>query len=166
MSLGPSVVIGTLDQARQRFASGAPLVEAFVAETGIRPDEARSQLAKLGLGAEHVRRPTAQLSPGERTRAVLAAFALVGVNLLVLDEPSNHLDLPGIEQLEAALATYEGTLILVSHDRRMLEAVHLTRRITLDQGRIATDAPARPLSPVRIAARPRPPRRARRWAGT
>ncbi len=141
VSLGPSVVIGTLDQARQRFSSGAPLVEAFVAETRIRPDEARSQLAKLGLGAEHVRRPTLQLSPGERTRAVLAAFALVGVNLLVLDEPSNHLDLPAIEQLEAALATYEGTLVLVSHDRRMLEAVHLTRRVELADGRMVADTP-------------------------
>ena len=72
---------------------------------GVRPDEARAQLAKLGLGAEHVRRPTERLSPGERTRAVLAAFALVGVNLLVLDEPTNHLDLPAIEQLEPALDT-------------------------------------------------------------
>ena len=140
-SLGPSVVVGTLDQARERFSSGASLVDAFGAETGVSVEEARSQLAKLGLGAEHVRRPTAQLSPGERTRAVLAAFALVGVNLLVLDEPSNHLDLPAIEQLEAALATYEATLVLVSHDRRMLEAVTLTRRIRLDSGRVVEDVP-------------------------
>ncbi len=140
-ALGPSVVVGTLDQARRRFASEDPLLDAFVAETGIAAAEARSQLAKLGLGAEHVRRPTERLSPGERTRAVLAAFALVGVNLLVLDEPSNHLDLPAIEQLEAALAGYPGTLVLVSHDRRMLEAVALTRRIELAAGRVVSDTP-------------------------
>ena len=140
--LGPSVVVGTLDQARRRFASGEPLLEAFVAETGITATEARSQLAKLGLGAHHVARHTDQLSPGERTRAVLAAFALVGVNLLVLDEPTNHLDLPAIEQLEAALASYRGTLLLVTHDRRLLEHVEITRRIALADGRIVADDPS------------------------
>ncbi|GAB3857456.1 hypothetical protein GCM10029963_55520 [Micromonospora andamanensis] len=59
-----------------------------------------------------------------------------GVNLLVLDEPTNHLDLPAIEQLESALASYQGTLLLVTHDRRMLEAVRLDRRLRVDAGRI------------------------------
>ena len=63
------------------------------------------------------------LSPGERTRAALALLQARGVNLLVLDEPTNHLDLPAIEQLEDALATYPGTFLLVTHDRRMLESV-------------------------------------------
>jgi len=139
-ALGPSVVVGVLDQHRGRFGGDDTLLAAFVAETGVSPTEARSQLAKLGLGADHVARPTARLSPGERTRAVLAAFALVGVNLLVLDEPTNHLDLPAIEQLEAALAGYPGTLLLVTHDRRLLEAVTLTRRIELADGRVVADA--------------------------
>jgi len=139
--LGPSVVVGTLDQRRRRFAGTDALLDAFVAETGVSPTEARSQLAKLGLGAEHVARPTAALSPGERTRAVLAAFALAGVNLLVLDEPTNHLDLPAIEQLEQALAAYPGTLLLVTHDRRLLEAVTLTRRVELADGRVVADEP-------------------------
>ena len=65
-------------------------------------------------------RPAATLSPGERTRAALALLQARGVNLLVLDEPTNHLDLPAIEQLESALASYPGTLLLVTHDRRML----------------------------------------------
>ena len=76
-------------------------------------------------------RPQPSLSPGERTRAELAAFAASGVNLLVLDEPTNHLDLPAIEQLESALDAYGGTLVLVSHDRRLLEEVRVTRTITL-----------------------------------
>ncbi len=68
-------------------------------------------------------RPRSSLSPGERTRAELAAFAARGVNFLVLDEPTNHLDLPAIEQLESALQEDGGTLLLVSHDRRLLETV-------------------------------------------
>ena len=117
------------------------LLEAFCAETGVLPNEARSTLAKLGLGAEAVFRPVTQLSPGERTRAVLAAFQAQGVNLLVLDEPTNHLDLPAIEQLEAALESFDGTVLLVSHDRAFLEAVRLTRRIEVADGRIVSDQP-------------------------
>ncbi|WP_436796229.1 ABC-F family ATP-binding cassette domain-containing protein [Actinospongicola halichondriae] len=137
--LGPSVVVGTLDQARRRFATDESLIDAFVAETGVMANDARSQLAKLGLGPDHIGRSTDRLSPGERTRAVLAAFALVGVNLLVLDEPTNHLDLPAIEQLEAALDGYPGTLVLVTHDRQLLEAVTLTRTIELSDGRVVGD---------------------------
>ncbi|MEV4328483.1 ABC transporter ATP-binding protein, partial [Microbispora rosea] len=88
------------------------------------------------LRADHVLRPAATLSPGERTRAALALLQARGVNLLVLDEPTNHLDLPAIEQLESALASYTGTLLLVTHDRRMLKAVHTTRRIVVEAGRI------------------------------
>ena len=84
----------------------------------------------------HVRRPAATLSPGERTRAALALLQSRGVNLLVLDEPTNHLDLPAIEQLESALAAYAGTLLLVTHDRRMLEAVETTRRLEVSDGTV------------------------------
>lgn len=59
-----------------------------------------------------------------------------GVNLLVLDEPTNHLDLPAIEQLESALDAYEGTLLLVTHDRRMLDAVQVTRRLEVADGKV------------------------------
>ena len=78
----------------------------------------------------------ATLSPGERTRAALALLQARGVNLLVLDEPTNHLDLPAIEQLEAALDGLPGTLLLVTHDRRMLDAVRLTRRWQVDAGTV------------------------------
>jgi ATPase subunit of ABC transporter with duplicated ATPase domains len=71
------------------------------------------------------------LSPGERTRGELAAQTAIGANCLVLDEPTNHLDLLAIEELERALAAYEGTLLLVSHDRRFLERVGITRTLTL-----------------------------------
>jgi ATPase subunit of ABC transporter with duplicated ATPase domains len=66
----------------------------------------------------------------------LALLQARGVNLLVLDEPANHLDLPAIEQLEGALETYPGTFLLVTHDRRMLEAVAVTRRIAVAGGHV------------------------------
>jgi ATPase subunit of ABC transporter with duplicated ATPase domains len=130
--IGPSVVVGELSQDRRVLSDDSSSVaDAFMAATGLLVAPARSQLAKFGLGAETVLRPPASLSPGERTRAELAAFAARGVNFLVLDEPTNHLDLPAIEQLESALESYEGTLLLVSHDRRLLDAVTVTRRIEL-----------------------------------
>jgi len=129
--LGPGVVVGELDQARAAFMGAGPLVDAFVSASGALPREARSLLAKFGLTAEHVARPALRLSPGERTRAVLALLMARQVNCLVLDEPTNHLDLPAIEQLEGALERYAGTVILVTHDRALLEHVTLTRTIEL-----------------------------------
>jgi ATPase subunit of ABC transporter with duplicated ATPase domains len=136
-SLGPGVQVGEVDQARALFRGEETLLDAFRAPApDLEPAEIRTLLAKFGLKAAHVLRPAATLSPGERTRAALALLQARGVNLLVLDEPTNHLDLPAIEQLESALASYQGTLLLVTHDRRMLDAVHTTRRIEVDGGRI------------------------------
>ncbi|SFO90571.1 ATPase components of ABC transporters with duplicated ATPase domains [Geodermatophilus dictyosporus] len=136
-SLGPSVRLGEVDQARGLFVGERRLLEAFAAEVPDWPTaEVRTLLAKFGLTAEHVLRPAGSLSPGERTRAALALLQARGVNVLVLDEPTNHLDLPAIEQLESALAAYPGTLLLVTHDRRMLEAVATTRRLAVDRGRV------------------------------
>ena len=136
-SLGPGVKIGEVDQARSLFTGDLPLLEAFGAHVpDLLPADNRTLLAKFGLRAEHVLRPAASLSPGERTRAALALLQARGVNLLVLDEPTNHLDLPAIEQLESALANYPGTFLLVTHDRRMLEAVTVNRRFAVARGQV------------------------------
>ena len=136
-SLGPSVRIGEIDQARGRFFGPEQLLDAFSAEVPDWPTaEVRTLLAQFGLVADHVLRPAETLAPGERTRAALALLQARGINVLVLDEPTNHLDLPAIEQLEEALAAYSGTLLLVTHDRRMLEAVHTTRRLHVADGRV------------------------------
>ncbi|MGW1074690.1 ABC-F family ATP-binding cassette domain-containing protein [Streptomyces sp. NPDC002537] len=136
-ALGPGVVVGEVDQARALFFGAEALLAAFEAAVPeLEPADVRTLLAKFGLKADHVLRPAATLSPGERTRAALALLQARGVNLLVLDEPTNHLDLPAIEQLESALASYDGTLLLVTHDRRMLDAVHTTRRIEVEGGRL------------------------------
>ena len=135
--LGPGVVVGEVDQARGLFLGDEPLMAAFGAAVPQLPDaEVRTLLAKFGLRAAHVLRPAGTLSPGERTRAALALLQARGVNLLVLDEPTNHLDLAAIEQLEAALAGYPGTLLLVTHDRRMLQAVQTTRHIDVTGGSV------------------------------
>ena len=137
--LGPGVIVGELDQARGAFAGPDSLLPRFEAASGLVQNEARALLAKFGLGADHVTRPADSLSPGERTRASLALLSARGVNFLVLDEPTNHLDLPAIEQLEQALADFAGTVLLVTHDRALLDAVTLTRRVELADGRIVSD---------------------------
>ena len=133
-SLGASVIVGEIEQARSALLGDESLLEAFIASTGLSIADARTLLAKFGLGAEHVHRGAATLSPGERTRASLALLMANGANLLVLDEPTNHLDLPAIEQLEQALDTFAGTVILVTHDRDLLDRVRLTRTIDVDRG--------------------------------
>jgi ATPase subunit of ABC transporter with duplicated ATPase domains len=140
-ALGPGVVVGEVEQARGAFAGDGAFLDAFRRELpDLAPADVRTLLAKFGLRADHVDRTTASLSPGERTRAALALLQARGVNLLVLDEPTNHLDLPAIEQLESALAGYEGTLLLVTHDRRMLEAVSVDRRLLVDDGQVTEQA--------------------------
>ncbi|MEU1206717.1 ABC-F family ATP-binding cassette domain-containing protein [Nocardia sp. NPDC005825] len=134
-SIGSGVAIGEVDQARGLFRGTATLADTFSAQI---PDwnesDVRTLLAKFGLRGPHVLRPNDTLSPGERTRAALALLQARGVNLLVLDEPTNHLDLPAIEQLEQAVESFEGTVLLVTHDRRMLDTVTATRRWHLADG--------------------------------
>ena len=136
-SMGASVAVGEIDQGRGQLDPDATLGAAFEdAVPELSSAETRTLLAKFGLKADQVGARVAALSPGERTRASLALLQARGVNLLVLDEPTNHLDLPAIEQLEEALESYEGALLLVSHDRRLLENVRLDTRWTVDGGRV------------------------------
>ena len=137
-SLGASVAIGEIDQARADFSGPGRLVDRF--EQWVpswSTADVRTLLAKFGLRADHVERAVEELSPGERTRAGLALLQARGTNLLVLDEPTNHLDLAAIEQLEQALESYDGALLLVTHDRRMLANVRLDRSWVVDNGRVA-----------------------------
>lgn len=135
--LGANIAVGEIDQARSEFDGPGRLVDRF---EQLVPDwptaEVRTLLAKFGLGADHVERTAQELSPGERTRAGLALLQARGVNVLVLDEPTNHLDLPAIEQLEQALDSYDGALLLVTHDRRMLQNVRLDRTWRVENGRV------------------------------
>jgi ATPase subunit of ABC transporter with duplicated ATPase domains len=127
--VGPAVVFGELTQARD-LVSGVLLAD-FSELSGLTTTDARTLLAKFALGADDIERPVSSLSPGERTRAGLALLTARGVNCLILDEPTNHLDLEAIEELETALETYAGCLIVVTHDRRFLERLAVTRTIRL-----------------------------------
>jgi ATPase subunit of ABC transporter with duplicated ATPase domains len=146
--LGAGVVVGYLGQGHGPLASWVPtdpthpsptetpptLLERVRREAGLTPREARSLLAKFDLGAEHAGRAETDLSPGEWSRASLAILMARGTNLLILDEPTNHLDLDAVDELETALADFDGTLLVVTHDRRMLAGLHVTRRLEVDSG--------------------------------
>ncbi|ROQ39795.1 ATPase subunit of ABC transporter with duplicated ATPase domains [Frondihabitans sp. PhB188] len=136
-SLGATVAVGEVDQARSVFTGRRALADVFEALVPeLTQAEVRTLLAKFALKADHTGRAVDELSPGERTRAGLALLQARGVNVLVLDEPTNHLDLAAIEQLEQALDSYDGTLLLVTHDRRMLETVRLDRQWRVEAGRV------------------------------
>ena len=145
--LGSGVVVGILRQDRATVGDepvpGGTLLDAVMAATGQKAQEARSLLAKFDLTAEHAARAEAALSPGERSRAGLAVLMARGTNFLVLDEPTNHLDLEAIEALERALDDFDGTLLVVSHDRRLLESLHLTRRFDVAAGAVREVEPVR-----------------------
>jgi ATPase subunit of ABC transporter with duplicated ATPase domains len=136
--LGPGVVVGEVDQGRTAFDGDATLLVAFMTTAELtNAGETRTLLAKFGLGAEEVLRPARSLSPGERTRANLALLQARGVSCLVLDEPTNHLDLAALEQLEQAVEGFTGTVLLVSHDRRLLEAITTNRTLHVEDGKVA-----------------------------
>jgi ATPase subunit of ABC transporter with duplicated ATPase domains len=145
-SLGTRVEVGVLDQRRRLLDDGAPLLDVVRHALGTdrsgedwRPADVLTLLAKFGLGAEHVDRPAGSLSIGERTRAMLAVFQGREVNTLVLDEPTNHLDVQAIEQLETAVAAFTGTVLVVSHDERLLDGLRLTHRWHVADGQVRAE---------------------------
>ena len=129
--MGPSVVVGELSQDRRVLPEASSLADAFVAATGL----PRAAPGRSWPSSDWAPTPcSVPLHPCHRESAPAPSWPRsrrVGVNFLVLDEPTNHLDLPAIEQLESALHEYGGTLLLVSHDRRLLESVPLTLRVEL-----------------------------------
>ncbi|GAA2027591.1 ABC-F family ATP-binding cassette domain-containing protein [Terrabacter terrae] len=143
-SLGTRVAVGVIDQRRHLLDDDAPLLDVVRRQLGTDPrtgrewpiSDVRTLLAKFGLGSEHVSRPSRSLSMGERTRALMALFQGREVNVLVLDEPTNHLDVDAIEQLEAAVAAFGGTVLVVSHDESFLDGIRLTHRWSVERGRV------------------------------
>ena len=121
--LGHKVQVGYLAQVRQQALPGTTVLEALMAGSGLDQGPARSYLARFLFRGDDVDKPVAELSGGERSRLELALVGLLAANLLLLDEPTNHLDIPAREALESFLRTAAGTVIVVSHDRRLLEMV-------------------------------------------
>jgi ATP-binding cassette subfamily F protein 3 len=132
---GHNVAIGYLSQHAQELGSSGTVLDALQRATGLTPNKARALLGRFLFSGDEVEKPLDGLSGGERRRLSLAILVSSGANVLILDEPTNHLDLDAREALEDALSAFGGAVLLVSHDRALLDAVG-TRTIALEDGRL------------------------------
>ena len=130
IKIGNRVKIGYLSQGHEELNDNLTPLEELNYEFGLTEGQARSELARLNLFAQVVEKPIADLSGGEKTRVALTKLILTGANFLILDEPTNHLDLPAREAIESALQNFDGTILIVTHDRWLLDKV-TTRTIEL-----------------------------------
>jgi ATP-binding cassette subfamily F protein 3 len=130
---GHNVKVGYLSQHAEELEAGGArtVLEAAVKRTGLTPNTARSLLGRFLFSGEDAEKPLDGLSGGERRRLTLAILVAGDSNVLILDEPTNHLDLESREALEDALQGFPGSLLLVSHDRALLEAVG-TRTVAVE----------------------------------
>jgi ATP-binding cassette subfamily F protein 3 len=130
---GHNVKLGYLSQHAEELGKSGTVLEAAQRATGLTPNKARALLGRFLFSGEEAEKPLDGLSGGEHRRLSLAILVASGANVLILDEPTNHLDLDGREALEDALSAFEGAVLLVSHDRALLDAVG-TRTIALEDG--------------------------------
>jgi len=130
---GHNVKLGLLSQHAEELGPAGTVLEACQRATRLKPNEARALLGRFLFGGEAAEKPLDGLSGGERRRLSLAILVHSGANVLILDEPTNHLDLESREALESALQGFPGALLLISHDRALLDAVG-TRTIAIEDG--------------------------------
>ena len=135
LSTGHNVKVGYLSQHAEELGAGGPpeqsVLNAAQRATGLNPGKARALLGRFLFSGEEAEKPLSGLSGGERRRLSLAVLVHSGANVLILDEPTNHLDLESREALEDALRGFPGALLLVSHDRALLDAVG-TRTVAVE----------------------------------
>ncbi|MGH3101621.1 MAG: ABC-F family ATP-binding cassette domain-containing protein, partial [Thermoleophilia bacterium] len=130
---GHNVQLAYLSQHAEELGTRGTVLDAAQRATGLTPNKARALLGRFLFSGEEVEKPMDGLSGGERRRLSLAILVSSGANVLILDEPTNHLDLDAREALEDALVSFEGALLLVSHDRALLDAVG-TRTVAVEDG--------------------------------
>ena len=130
---GHKVELGYLSQHAEELGNQGSVLEVAQRATGLTPGKARALLGRLLFSGDEVEKPVRELSGGERRRLSLAILVQSSSNLLILDEPTNHLDLESREALEDSLKAFPGSLLLVSHDRALLDAVG-TRTIAIEDG--------------------------------
>jgi ATP-binding cassette subfamily F protein 3 len=175
ISRGHNVKLGYLSQHADELSAGGArtVLEACVKRTGLTPGKARALLGTFLFSGEEVEKPLDGISGGERQRLTLAILVSSGANVLILDEPTNHLDLDAREALEDALSAYQGALLLVSHDRALLDAVG-SRTVAVEDGTLRTYVggwaeyvrvreerkakPAKPAAPKKQQPAPAPPK--------
>jgi ATP-binding cassette subfamily F protein 3 len=133
---GHNVKVGYLSQHAEELGAGGArtVLEACQKRTGLSPNQARALLGRFLFSGEEAEKPLDGLSGGERRRLSLAVLVSSGANVLILDEPTNHLDLESREALEDALQSFPGSLLLVTHDRALLDAVGSRTIAIEDQG--------------------------------
>ncbi len=130
---GHNLRLGVLSQHAEELDTTGTVLEATQRATGLTPNKARALLGQFLFSGEAAEKPVDGLSGGERRRLSLAILVHSGANVLVLDEPTNHLDLESREALEAALQSFAGAVLLISHDRALLDAVG-TRTVAVEDG--------------------------------
>ena len=130
---GHNVQIGYLSQHAEELGSSGTALEAAQRATKLTPGKARALLGRFLFSGEEAEKPMDGLSGGERRRLSLAILVASGANVLILDEPTNHLDIDAREALEDALSGFDGSVLLVSHDRALLDAVG-TRTFAIEDG--------------------------------
>jgi ATP-binding cassette subfamily F protein 3 len=123
VTLGESLHIGYFAQAHESLNPKNSVIDEIMQTTNWLPQKAREYLGKYLFSGDDAFKKVSMLSGGERGRLALAKLALQDTNLLLLDEPTNHLDIPSQEILEAVLDDYEGTILLVTHDRYLVDAI-------------------------------------------
>ena len=135
VKLGHNVTVGYYSQQSLELPEGLRAIDAVVAGTKLTGPQARTLLGRFLFSGEEVEKPVSALSGGERRRLSLLRTVVSGANFLVLDEPTNHLDIESREALEDALLAFPGTLLFVSHDRALIEAL-ATRTLAIEGGRL------------------------------
>jgi ATPase subunit of ABC transporter with duplicated ATPase domains len=133
--IGSRVKVGYLPQ-KMIFGSQEKVLRYFLEKTGLDQANTRKTLARFGFCADDMSVKINSLSPGERSRFILATLMASEVNCLILDEPSNHLDPEALDRLEEALRQFTGTIIMVSHDRYFIDQVGATKTYLIEHGRL------------------------------
>jgi len=136
VSRGNALVIGNLTQEHDNLPRGESIKNFLMRRAVISVQDTYALAVKFGFKAAEIDKTIAALSPGGRARLLFALFSALSANVLILDEPTNHLDLEALEALEEAVAHYEGTIIVVSHDRRFLEKFRPTDTYVLSEGKL------------------------------
>ncbi len=129
---GSNVILGILPQKLDYGKDDKNFFEYFLRKTNLGETEARKILSKLNLKTEEIFKEIKKLSPGQRARGRIALMMANSPNLIILDEPTNNIDMQTLEALESALQTYKGTIIFVSHDRYFIEKINPNKKIELE----------------------------------